>query len=67
MKLNKQLKTEGIIIMICLILLCIGVMLRVMGPSGIFIGFFTGPFVVLVIIALLIYWIYQVVRYQKQH
>lgn len=67
MRLNKQLKVEGIAITICLILLCIGVSLKLVETSGIFVIILSSPLFVLVVIALLIYWIYQVIRYQKQH
>ena len=68
MKLNKQLKTEGIVIIICFILMCIGLILwHGLEIKNIFTMILQSPPFVLVVIALLIYWIYQVIRYQKQH
>jgi arginine exporter protein ArgO len=65
MRLNKGLKIEGVAITICMILLIIGVLLRIMGTSGILVVILSSPLFVLVVVALLFYWIYQAYKYQK--
>lgn len=72
MKLSKQLKVEGIAIMILLILLCVGTALRFLFPGAfgiydIFVVMLTSPLLVLILVVVLIYWIYQIIQYQKQH
>ena len=72
MKLNKQLKVEGVAVMILLILFCIGATFLFVFPDSlgiykIFIIMLTSPLLVMILIVVLLYWIYQVVRYQKQH
>lgn len=68
MKLNKQLKTEGIVIIICFILMCMGLILwHGFEMKNIFTMILQSPLFVLIVIGALIYWIYQVFKYQKSH
>jgi hypothetical protein len=71
-KLNKQLKIEGIAILILFLLFVIGAIFAFVFPDSlgnyrIFAIMLTSPLLLMALIAVLIYWIYQVFKYQKSH
>lgn len=72
LKLNKQLKIEGIAILILLLLFVIGAIFAFIFPDSlgiyrIFAIMLTSPLIVMLLIAVLIYWTYQVFKHQKQN
>jgi len=71
MKLNRELKLEGIIIGVCFVLMCIGLILRY-GPYyglnpmlWIFVIITSSPLFVIVVAASSLYWIGKARKYQR--
>ena len=69
MKMNKELKIEGIVIGICFILMLIGLFIQystfcnLRDTLGLFVLITSSPLFVLVVISAIFYWIWKVYKY----